>query len=161
LDLATSRDDFFSSFSDGGAAIGAIYHYAPTRTSKWQVYNGSLPAYVVQTLTTYSRSDGYYLVLDGSTRYQATGYFPYSWSITLRPGMNLVGYPVYRTQGLSEALLTINDSYRFVETYEGLEVGTLALRDVAPPGGDNLTNMSISHAYWINVSTTDVWTVSR
>ncbi len=160
LPYQIDRQDFFENISGNGSAVAAMYRYTPWSAGQWQVYNGSLPNYTVQSLASFGRDDGIYFVMDAPETVVYSGYLPNSSTLPLLSGWNLVGYPSATTKPIDESLATINDTYIVVRTLEGTEESGSYLEDTPPPGGETLTNTSIYHGYWMRLSTADNWVVS-
>lgn|GEM_PF-2703242 len=161
LPIVYNLENFLTHFGSAGANIGALYKYTPSSTGKWQAYNASLPNWTVQTLSSFGDQDSIYLVMDSGDSFFMNGYVASNSSITLRTGWNLIGWPTNRTRDIADAIRTVNTSYTYLKTLEGTEETGGYLVDWPPPGGDNLTNMSIYHGYWFNMSANSLWVVSR
>jgi len=159
ITLDLDREEFLENLSLDGANVGAMFKYAPTRASKWEVYNGSLPNYTTQTLNAFGRFDGVYFVMTGSERFVYLGYMPEESAERLRAGWNLIGYPSTQNRSLGSGLSTINTSYTVIKTLEGSEETGAYLVDTPPPGGETLTTMEVYHGYWINLTSVKDWTV--
>lgn len=160
IPLELPVDEFLTNLSAGGSRVGAIYRYAPWRTGKWEAYNGSLPNWTVQSLSTLGNPYGYAVVMAGSERFFYRGFLPSSSDLLLRRGWNLAGYPSNVTRPLNESLASINDTYLLIRTLIGTEESGTYLDDTPPPGGESLTNTSIYRAYWLNMSSQDIWVVT-
>jgi hypothetical protein len=136
-----------------------MYRYTPWTNGRWQVYNSSLPGYVVQSLAEVSRQEGIYFVMGSPETFSYSGVLPHTTNVQLRQGWNLAGYPSNVTRPLNESLATINDTYTEIKTLEGTEESGLYLVSFNP-GGGSLTNTSIYHGYWINLTAPDTWVVT-
>ena len=157
--ISVPRDEFFKNLSANGTNVLVMYRYTPWTDGKWSVYNASLPTYTVQNLNEVSRLDGIYFVMAGPETLLYAGPLPNATHLQLHPGWNLAGYPSNDTQSLDVSLATINSTYTLIETLEGTEEnGTYLFAN--NPGGGTLTNTSIYHGYWINMTADDTWVVN-
>lgn len=159
LPLNFPREDFFNNLSSGGANVEVIYKYTPQSNGQWEVYNASLPSYVVQNLYTFNAMQGIYFRMAAPESLTYNGPISSLNNIPLLRGWNLVGYPSLTTRNLSESIASINDTYLLIKTLEGTEEMGTYLADTPPPGNETLTNTSIYHGYWIRQSANDVWQV--
>ncbi len=160
LPIEEDVSQVLANLSSGGANVKALYKYTPTTSGRWQAYNGSLPSWVVQSLQNFGNQDGVYFLMAAQDSFFYQGYLPQLSVVPLRPGWNLVGWPTNKTENLSEALASINDTYRRIRAVNGTVESGGYLEDWPPPGGQNLTNVSIYHGYWINMSATDHWVIA-
>lgn len=159
LPLSTTLLDFFSSFSDNGSGIESIYVYNPLLQQRWEVYNDSLPSYVVPSLTTVDHRDGIYLTMSAPEQFTLLGYIPSVSTFRLYPGWNLQGYPSKTTRDLTTSLATIINTYARIKTLNGTEESGNYLYDDAPPGGETLNQTEMYHGYWFYMNYTDDWQV--
>jgi hypothetical protein len=159
LPLLVTRDELFANLSAHGANVLAMYQYTPWTNGKWHAYNSSLPSYVVQSLTEVTRQEGVYFIMNAPETFSYSGALPHNTNIPLHQGWNLAGYPSNLTQPLTTSLASINNTYTEIKTLEGTEESGQYLVSYNP-GGGNLTNTSVYHGYWINMTAPDTWVVT-
>lgn len=138
-------------------SVEVVYRYTPGSTSKWLVYNGSLPSYAQNTLSGIGKEYGYYVVLSQQDRFQYEGILASTSTTLLQPGWNLVGYGSNRTQNLTESLASINDTYNTIKTLQTTEEAGVYLVNSSTLG--TLNNTSAYKAYWIDMDAQDIWVV--
>jgi hypothetical protein len=75
------------------------------------------------------------------------------------PGWNLVSYPLYATQPVTQAMLSISGYFTTVYGYDATDTADpWKLYDVTVPGWVNdLENLEYNHGYWIDASANVTW----
>ena len=140
--------------------ILAAYQFNKEEQDQWKVYAPWLPSWVVQDLTTFSRTKGYIILINTSsngTVVNYTGALATQSRINVYNGFNLVGYPSIVDRPFPFVLTTINDTFSLVRLHNR----TNGILEYAQGVGGTLDAMRPYDAYWIRMSTNDEWIVRR
>ncbi len=129
------------------SAITQVRAYDPM-TGMWPGYDPTKP---VNSLSTVDHKMGMWAVSNTDTYIDFTGTIPgVTVDIQLQPGWNLVGYPSMTDRTVADALSLI--TYDRIEGYD-----VTAPYHLAEMSGSNW--MSAGQAYWIYVSSAQLWSV--
>jgi len=117
----------------------------------WKVYDPVNPGF--SDLKTMETGNGYWVNLKEPATLSVPG-SALSGSISLSTGWNLVGYNSSTSQGVTDALASIEGKYVSVWAYIG---GSWKVYDPNNPGFSDLTTMDRGYGYWINAKEACTW----
>jgi hypothetical protein len=152
INLASNRTDIIQNFTQ----LNAIFSYEESNTDRWKSYNPALPSWVIQDLTTMSRTEGYWINMSGAETIIISGGLRIPTNVNLVPGWNLVGYPTNNTESVNTTFLTITGNFTEVRTFNAF---TQAFISHIPPSSGGLTQTEANRGYWINATTSEVWVI--
>ncbi len=136
----------------------AVFAYDPEDgNNSWNVYNPSLPSWVVQDLEQMDRLHGYWIYMNQSATYIYNGTIVRQ-TIPLVKGWNLAGYPSQTADDAETSFGTINGSYTRVYIYNAT---TDSIQIFIPGDPANSTfNLTLpNYGYWINTTEDIDWTL--
>jgi hypothetical protein len=140
-------------------SYNSIHTYMITdRNDPWKSYNPNLPGWVVQDLTNITNIQGYWINMNQEDTWDFKGRLVWPAITEMYQGWNLVGFPSNRSMPINESLITIDGSYSVVYQYDANHSRWLVYYPNLPLWvTQNLTNMSLFYAYWINITQNDTW----
>ncbi|MFC2135548.1 hypothetical protein ACFLTH_13120 [Bacteroidota bacterium] len=150
-DISTLTDEF--------PTYTKIFAYRSQDSSDpWKAYNPDMPSWVVQDLEYFSRQEGYWIYFDISS---SANFFLYDSKriptrTDLTAGWNLVGYPTNESTDRDSALISINDSYNSIYSFNNTNK---SYSNYTKGVGGDLNVTMPYQGYWINMSSEDMWVV--
>ena len=125
-------------------------------TGNWKRYDLTGPGFL-NDLTTMEPGKGYWIDMKSADTLSLSGNEPTVKSIPLVSGWNLVGYNSLSSKSTTEAMNSIDGNWNSVWSYEA---GNWKRYDLTGPGFLNdLTTMEPGKGYWINMKSSDTWTL--
>jgi len=146
------RDIVLSQLSN----LEAVWEYQEGESDAWKSYNPDLPSFVVQDLSSMSRTEGYWIKMSSQEDYFLEGGLRLPTNTYLVAGWNLAGYPTNETKEINQSLSSIYGNYTEVRSYNA---STGSYTSYVPGIGGTINQTQAYQAYWINATTSEVWTV--
>ncbi|MCK4347212.1 MAG: hypothetical protein KAW47_01210 [Thermoplasmatales archaeon] len=123
---------------------------------KWKRYDLTGPDFL-NDLTTIEPGKGYWINMKSDDTLSVSGSEPTIKSISLSAGWNLVGYNSLSSMSTTDAMSSVDGNWNSVWSYED---GNWKRYDLTGPGFLNdLTTMEPGNGYWINMKSSDTWTL--
>jgi hypothetical protein len=123
---------------------------------RWKRYDLAGPDFL-NTLTIMEPGKGYWLHMKSDDTLSISGSEPTVKSIPLTAGWNLVGYNSLNSKSTAEAMSSVAGNWNSVWSYEG---GNWKRYDMTGPNFLNtLTFMEPGKGYWLNMKSSDTWTL--
>ncbi len=138
------------------ANIEAVFEYQEGSSDLWKTYNPGLPSFVVQDLTVMSRTEGYWLKMYAQEAFFLEGGLRLPTDIPLQAGWNLAGYPTNEIKSVNDSFQSIGGNFTEVRAYNPITDSTI---NFVPGVGGALNQTEPYYGYWINATTSEVWTV--
>jgi len=136
-----------------------VYAYDATDAADpWKLYDVVRPS-SLNDLAQVNERMGLWAHTSAPLTLTVSGRAPFSTTIPLVEGWNLVGYPGLVTRPITEALASIAGKYNLVQTYDAAESRWLTYDVSMPPFLNDLTEMVPGKGYWLVVTEDCVWTV--
>jgi hypothetical protein len=180
LGLFAERDSVLNSVS---GSYGAIFEYNSFDSEDpWKSYNPSLPNWTVQQLTDMDRISGYWVYMYDDANFYYGGKYSDS-IILLNTGWNFVGYPNTNAANITTSLN--NTPFSVVKNYINTNITTICDNTTGNMTGNITGNCSYNittdtwlvhinggssntleqfetyKGYWLNVSGTSQWNITR
>ncbi|MBD3203376.1 hypothetical protein GF327_03720 [Candidatus Woesearchaeota archaeon] len=132
--------------------IVSIHHYVPSSADPWKTYNPELPSWAVQDLTEIDRKKSYWLNLDSNVTFQLNSSTASPNYIYTKQGWNMIGYPTLTPVEIGEALVSINQSYDILYSYNTLNNSWEEYTwNSSKSSEQNIINMTPYTGYWIKM----------
>jgi hypothetical protein len=126
-------------------------------TDNWKSYNPSMPAWVVQDLSSISEKKGYWIRIESGCLLNVNGSVLIPNTVDMAQGWNLIGYPANNSNSPQNAFSTIDGSYSIVWTYNTTQDQYLYY---TPSLAGTLTEIQPVKGYWINMTAGDtLWII--
>jgi len=140
----------------------SIKTYLPADTSDpWKSYNPSLPAWVIQDLTSISKSRGYWLDMSDNSSYYLNSSLATPTLFEPDPGWNLLGYPSKNITEVNLTCLELIPNYTYVYMYNATENDWKEFTwNASLPSNQDLTHTVPNFGYWIYVTTKEIFSIS-
>jgi hypothetical protein len=136
-----------------------VYAYDATDAADpWKLYDVARPSFL-NDLAQVNERMGLWVHTSAPLTLTVSGRAPFSTTIPLVEGWNLVGYPGLVTRPITEALASIAGKYNLVQTYDAAESRWLTYDVSMPPFLNDLTEMVPGKGYWLVVTEDCVWNV--
>jgi hypothetical protein len=151
----TSLESVFNPISSD---YTSIHSYDPTASiDHWKSYNPTMPAWVVQDLSSITEKEGYWIKIENDCLLTVNGTILAPNTIDMEEGWNLIGYPSNSSNSPADAFSTIAGSYSIVWAYNTTEDQYLYY---SPSFGGTLTEISPVKGYWVNMTGGDtLWII--
>jgi hypothetical protein len=146
------RDAVIGNFSN----MEAIFEYVENSLDSWKTYNPNLPDFVIQDLKTMNRNKGYWVKMSFPENIAIQGGLRLPTIVNLVRGWNLIGYPTNATKSVNQSFSSITSNLTEARTYI---TNTGVFISYKPGIGGGLIQTEPYKGYWINFTTTGVWTV--
>ena len=106
------------------------------------------------TLTSMDARHGYWINITNPVTMSVSGSLPFSTSMDLCTGWNLIGYASWTERPITEVLAGIDGKYSLVYAYDASDVADPWKKydPIAPPITNDLTTMQPWSGYWINMT---------
>jgi hypothetical protein len=129
-----------------------VWAYDPANPAQpWQVYD---PRLTDNTLVTFDFRAGYWVEMSAAASLTVNGMAYYGYTVPLKAGWNLIGYPGWRERDLPAALEGIAPHVQVIWHYDGSDINDPWKRynPSAPAYANDLARLAPGQGYWIMVS---------
>jgi len=136
----------------------SIHSYSASEyPDKWKSYNPSMPAWVVQDISTINVKSGYWIRMSNNDTLIVDGSITTPNFISLVEGWNLISYPANSSDSPENAFATLDGSYSIVWMYNASSSSYLYYNPDL--GSGTFSEVDTIHGYWINMTRGDtLWT---
>ncbi len=157
LPLQPSNSQASAIFAPVAQQIDQVYVW-DAENSRWQRYVPSAPTYA-NSLSSVSTLQGLWINARQDVVLTVVGDERPQTGVELKSGWNLVAFPGDTETPTTEALQSIADQVVLVHGYDTATASWITYHSSAPMSGD-ITTMVPGAAYWVQVSSPCMWTVS-